>query len=111
LSFPVAKFGERQRIAQAPPQPGSDNAWDIVPELMVEVVSPNDLAQELVERLEEYWAAGAQRVWVVYPTQRLVYVYEAARQVRILGPADELDGGGVLPGFRVAIASLFPDSA
>jgi Uma2 family endonuclease len=97
-----------QRIAQAPPQPGSDNAWDIVPELMVEVVSPHDLAEEIMERLGEYWTAGARLVWVVYPTQRLVYVYEALRQVRILGEADELDGGGVLPSLRIPIASLFP---
>ena len=91
-----------------PRQLGSDNAWDIVPELMVEVVSPHDLAEEIVERLEEYWAAGTQLVWVVYPTQRLVYVYESLRQVRILAAADELTGGSVLPGFRIPIASLFP---
>ncbi len=37
---PDLAFVSAQRIAEAPPQPGSDNAWDIVPELMVEVVSP-----------------------------------------------------------------------
>jgi Uma2 family endonuclease len=105
---PDLAFVSAQRIAQAPPQPGSDNAWDVVPELMVEVVSPHDLAEEIMERLVEYWTAGARLVWVVYPTQRLVYVYEALRQVRILGEADELDGGGVLPGLHVPIASLFP---
>ena len=47
-------------------------------------------------------------MWVVYPTQRLVYVYESPRQVRILRDADELDGGTVLPGFRIPIVSLFP---
>jgi Uma2 family endonuclease len=105
---PDLAFVSAQRIAQAPPQPGSDNAWDIVPELMVEVVSPHDLVDEIMERLDEYWAAGTKLVWVVYPTQRLVHVYESPRQVRILGAADELDGGGVLPGLRIAIAALFP---
>jgi hypothetical protein len=47
-------------------------------------------------------------MWVIYPTQRLVYVYESPRQPKILGEADELDGGAVLPGFRTPIASLFP---
>jgi Uma2 family endonuclease len=105
---PDLAFVSAERIAQAPPQPGSDNAWDIVPELMIEVVSPHDLAEEIMERLGEYWAAGARLVWVVYPTQRLVYVYESLRQVRILGEADELEGGSVLPGLRIPIASLFP---
>jgi Uma2 family endonuclease len=97
-----------QTIAQAPPQPGSDNAWAVLPELMVEVVSPHDLAEDIIERLNEYFAAGTKLVWIVYPTQRLLHVYESPRQVRILGDADELDGGVVLPGFRLPVASLFP---
>jgi Uma2 family endonuclease len=105
---PDVAFVSAPRIAQAPAQPGSDNAWDIVPELMVEVISPHDLAEEIMERLGEYWSAGAKLVWVVYPTQRLVYVYEGPRQVRILGEADELDGGKVLPGLRIPIGSLSP---
>jgi Uma2 family endonuclease len=104
---PHVAFVSTQRIAEAPQQSASENAWDIVPELMVEVVSPHDLAEEIMERLEEYWAAGAKLVWVVYPTQRLVYVYEALRQVRVLGEADELDGGAVLPQLRIPIAPLF----
>jgi Uma2 family endonuclease len=105
---PDLAFVSAERIAQAPAQPGSDNAWDVVPELLVEVVSPNDLAEEIMERLSEYWTAGAKLVWIVYPTQRLVYVYESLRQVRILGEADELDGGSVLPDLRIPLAPLFP---
>ncbi len=106
---PDLAFVSAQRIAAAPSQPGSDNAWAIVPELMVEVVSPHDLAEEIVERLNEYWAAGTQLVWVIYPTYRQVYVHESPLQVRILGEAADLEGGGVLPGLRIPIASLFPE--
>jgi Uma2 family endonuclease len=105
---PDVAFVSAQTIAQAPAQPGSDNAWAILPALMVEVVSPHDVAEDIIERLNEYFAAGTKLVWVVYPTQRLIYVYESPRQVGILGEADELDGGIVLPSFRIAIASLFP---
>ncbi len=105
---PDVAFASTQRLAQAPRQPGSANAREVVPELMVEVISPHDLAEEIMERLAEYWAAGAQLVWVIYPSQRLIYVHEAPRTVRILGDGDELDGGTVLPGFRVPVAGLFP---
>lgn len=105
---PDVAFVSARTIAQAPAQPGSDNAWAVLPELMVEVVSPNDLAEDVIERLNEYFAAGTKLVWIVYPTQRLLYVCESPRQVRILGDADELDGGAVLPGFRIPLASLFP---
>jgi Uma2 family endonuclease len=105
---PDVAFVSAQTIANAPAQQGSENAWAVLPELMVEVISPNDIAEEIMERSTEYFAAGTKLVWVVYPTQQLVYVYESPRQVRILGAADELDGGTVLPGFRIPIASLFP---
>jgi Uma2 family endonuclease len=105
---PDVAFVSAQTIAQAPPQPGSENAWAVLPELMVEVVSPHDLAEEIIERVDEYFAAGTKLVWIVYPTRRLVYVYESPSQVRILSKADELHGGVVLPDFRIPLARLFP---
>jgi hypothetical protein len=61
-----------------------------------------------MERIEEYFAAGTKIMWVIYPTQRLVYVYESPRQPHVLGGADALDGGAILPGLRIPVASLFP---
>ncbi len=78
---PDVAFVSAQTIAQAPAQPGSENAWSILPELMVEVVSPHDLAEDIIERINEYFAAGTKLMWVVYPTPRLVYIYESPRQV------------------------------
>ena len=105
---PDVAFVLAQTLAQAPSQPGSDNAWAILPELMVEVVSPNDIAEDIIERILEYFEAGTKLVWVVYPTQRLLYFYESPRKVRILGETDELDGGVVLPSFRIPLSALFP---
>jgi Uma2 family endonuclease len=105
---PDVAFVSAKTIAQPPPQAGSDNAWAVLPELIVEVISPNDIAEEVMERLEEYFEAGVKLVWVVYPTQRLIYIYESKRKVCVLGEADALDGGAVLPALRIAITSLFP---
>ena len=105
---PDVAFVSAKTIAEAPPQPGSDNAWAVLPELMVEVISPHDIGEEIIDRLNEYFAAGTKLVWVVYPTQRLVYVYESPLKVCVLGESEELDGGMVLPSFRIPIGSLFP---
>src|ERR1700733_11298139 len=102
---PDVAFVSAQRLAQAPPQLGSENAWAVMPELMAEVVSPNDLAEEIIERVDEYFAAGTKSIWVVYPTQRLIYIYASPRRLQILGDADDLDGGAVLPGFRIPVAT------
>lgn len=85
------------------------DAWAVVPDLAVEVVSPGNFANEIPERVAEYFSAGVRRVWVVYPTVRLVYVYESSRRVRVVGPGEEVEGGDVVPGFRLAVDELFED--
>jgi len=105
---PDVAFVSNKAIAETNSQAGSDNAWAVLPELMVEVVSPSDIAEDIIDRINEYFEAGTKLVWIVYPTQRLVYIYDSPSQVRVLRESDELDGGIVMPSFRVSIATLFP---
>ena len=84
------------------PRPSS-----IPPDLAVEVVSPNDPAEEVDERIALYRSFGVPLVWVLWPRRKAVTVYADGRLVRELLEGDELDGGDVLPGFRVAVADLF----
>lgn len=86
-----------------------ENAWDVVPNLVTEVVSTNDDAKELLDKLAEYFQAGVELVWVVYPTQAMVYVYRSMTDVHGLTRNDTLDGGAVLPNFKLALANLFVD--
>jgi Uma2 family endonuclease len=101
-------FVSTATLAQAPQQEGSENAWEVMPDLMVEVISPNDNGEDIIDRVNEYFEAGTKLVWVVYPTSRLIFVFDSPRHNCILGVTDELDGGIVLPDFRIPIASLFP---
>ena len=84
-----------------------DAAWDIVPDICVEVVSPSDGANDLEEKLVEYFEAGIPQVWVVYPEVQTVYAYESRNRVKILGPDDTLTGGTALPGFELPLRQLF----
>jgi Uma2 family endonuclease len=49
-------------------------------ELTIEVVSPSDTGPELLERTTQYLAAGGRQVWLVYPEERKVWVFEASRR-------------------------------
>jgi Uma2 family endonuclease len=91
------------------PIPEEGNAWDVVPDLAVEVISPTDSVEELWDKIGEYFRAGVRLVWVVMPRPRLVYVFESPALVRGLTRADTLDGGAVLSGFTLPLASLFPE--
>ena len=105
---PDVAFVPFTRWPRGKPEPDT-NAWDVLPDLFVEVVSPRDEAEEIETKVGEYFEAGARLVWVVYPRHRAVYVYESAQLVRRLGRADALAADPVLPGFRLPLAELFPE--
>src|SRR6516165_8616083 len=75
--------------------------WPTVPELAVEVISPNDLYNEVLAKLRDYFQAGVLLVWVVEPSARQVSVYTSPTDHRTLTEEHILDGGQVLPGFKL----------
>ena len=89
----------------------TENAWEIVPELCVEVIRPLSLAVDIEDRLEEYFEAGVKQVWVVYPRNALVKVYRTLRKHTLLGLEDTLTGGELLPGFELPLKELFRELA
>jgi Uma2 family endonuclease len=84
-----------------------EEAWDVVPDLTVEVISPTDPAEALLEKVREYFQAGVRLVWLVYPSHRCIHVFEAWNRIRVVTESDALDGSDVLPGFRLALSRLF----
>jgi Uma2 family endonuclease len=78
-----------------------------VPELAVEVISPNDRDRDIQEKLEQDFAHGARRVWHVRTSTRKVYDYASPTEVTILGEGDVLDAGPLLPGLRIEVGPLF----
>ncbi len=83
------------------------NAWAVVPNLAVEVISPTNFALDVQTKIEDYFTHGVNLVWVIYPPHRKIYVYEGVKKVQILDSNDTLDGGTVLPGFKLAVSKLF----
>jgi Uma2 family endonuclease len=77
------------------------------PDLAVEVLSPGDTVSETLRKVREYLGAGVPLVWVVDPATQTVTVYRSLEDVRVLTPDQELDGGDVLPGFRIAVKEIF----
>ncbi len=77
------------------------------PDLAVEVLSPSDAAGDVLAKVQDWLDAGCRAVWVVDPKTRTVTVYRSRRQIAVLSESDTLDGGEVVPGFRVPVAELF----
>jgi len=107
---PDAAFVSFGRWPADRPMPESD-PWDVAPDWALEVVSHTNTCDDLMDRLQAYFGAGARQVWVVYPRHQRVYQYLSETEVRILTPADEIDGGNLFPGFRLPVSALFVDVA
>jgi Uma2 family endonuclease len=92
-----------ERLAQAR-VPGFP---ELAPDLVVEVVSPNDAASEIQRKVDEWLRAGTRLVWVLYPTTRSAMAYQTDGQARLLHADDTLTGDPVLPGFTCRVGDLF----
>jgi len=77
------------------------------PALAVEVVSPNDFAEELTQKVKQYLAAGAKAVWVSYPKTREVQVFRAGGGSLVRGEHETLEDPDILPGFSLDLKSVF----
>ncbi len=101
---PDVAFVREERI-----RPGMEDRgyMPIVPDLVVEVVSPNDRYIEVAEKVERYRRAGVPLIWVIQPSPRAVIVYAAGSEPRTIGEDGDLDGGDVLPGFRLPVGDIF----
>jgi Uma2 family endonuclease len=80
---------------------------DVAPDLIVEILSPDDRWSELTQKLREYFAVGVRLVWVADPAARAVFAYRSLTDVREFTEEDDLPGGDVLPGFSAPVAALF----
>lgn len=96
-------FISRQRWSQVQ----SPSYLDVAPELVVEVLSPDDAWSEVMEKLEEYFAIGVLAVWIADPKRQQIYVYHSITEVDRFSVGDVLLDEKALPGFNVAVAELF----
>lgn len=96
------RWSRQQRVPRA-------EAWAVVPNLAVEVVSPTDRADDLMNKITEYFQAGVECVWVIFPSQEQVHVYAAPTRVQIYARTDIMPGEPVLPHFQLPLAGLFDE--
>lgn len=79
----------------------------VPPDLVVEVVSPNDRLDEVNDKARMWLNYGVPLVWVVYPGDREVEVHTSDAPVVTLTEDDTLDGGAILPGFTCPVRDIF----
>ena len=88
--------------------PTEDNdLLELVPVMVVEVVSPNNTAVDIFGKVEEYLAVGVRLAWLVFPNSHTVIAFRSDR-TEVFRPGDTITAESVLPGFSCPVTDLFP---
>ena len=93
--------------ARLPPDGPYDGYAEVVPDLVVEVVSPSDRPREVADKAAMWLSHGVRIVWVVRPANRTIEVHRPAADMRTLSESETLDGLDVLPGFTCPVSAVF----
>ena len=86
------------------------SAWNVVPDLAVEVVSDSNTASEVQAKIEEYFRCGVRLVWVVYPHQQAIQSWTSPAACTVARPGETVGGAGVLPGLQLQVDMVFRPS-
>ena len=86
---------------------GAESILALVPVMAVEVISPSNVTLDVWDKVEEYFAAGVQLVWLALPPHRTIIAFWADRAT-VFRPGDTITAEPVLPGFSCPVTDLFP---
>jgi Uma2 family endonuclease len=104
LVAPDVAFVRRHRM---PPPDRRGGAFELAPDIAVEIMSPSDRPARIARKVSRYLQAGTELVWLVDPRARTVTVHQRGGDARVLAEHELLDGGDVIPGFQVRVGELF----
>jgi Uma2 family endonuclease len=100
---PDVAFISKERVPAQPPK----GYLDLAPDLIAEVVSPNDDPDEVQSKVAQWLGAGVRVALVIYPGSRQVAVYHSLKQVVVLTEGDTLELPDLLPGLACPVSELF----
>lgn len=101
-------------VAYVPAEQLARSGWDgrsyfpEVSRLAIEIISSSETAANVSEKVQDYLAGGARRVWCVYPEKHTVHVHDAGAPTRVLRRDAALTDEELLPGFVLPLAHIFP---
>ncbi len=102
---PNVSFIKKDRLSLA--QAEEEGHVPLVPDLAVEVISPNDLYYEVDVKVNEWLQAGVRLLWVVNPRTHQVRIYRANGSEALVRAEDQFSGEEVVPGFQCRVNDLF----
>jgi Uma2 family endonuclease len=83
--------------------------WTFAPDLAIEIVSPTDYYQDVLEKIDDYFSAKVKQVWLINPEKETLTIYFSSKKTTILAKQDTLTCEEILPNFSLKLSDIFID--
>jgi Uma2 family endonuclease len=93
------------RVAELNP----DDYLNVAPELIVEIMSPDDRWSEIKKKVRDYFSIDVKLIWVIDPESRTITAYQSLTDVQELTSEHQLTAEDLFPGFSLSIRELFEE--
>jgi Uma2 family endonuclease len=105
IRIPDVSFISWERLPEGKLPP--ERVARLAPDLAVEVLSPSNTKKEMERKLKDYFKAGVRLAWLIDPASQTAEIYTSPTEFWQVGKTQSLDGGDVVPGFRLPLKQLF----
>jgi Uma2 family endonuclease len=95
------------RQDRVPPLEARQHIMEVLPDLVVEILSKHDTVEEISDKIDDWLGAGVQMLWLVDPFRRTVTIYQPGHDPTLLGEHGILEGDPVVQGFRCPVTEIF----
>jgi Uma2 family endonuclease len=95
------------RQERVPSLEARQHIMEVIPDLVVEILSKSDTIEEISDKIDDWLGAGVRMLWIVDPFRRTVTIYQPGCDPMLLGAHGVLEGDPVIPGFRCPVTEIF----
>ena len=82
------------------------NGANQVPTFVIEIISPTDNQNKILEKNQEYFSAGVEIIWLIMPKLKQVHVFSSPKKVQICTEDDICSAAPVLPDYQISVNQL-----
>jgi Uma2 family endonuclease len=84
-----------------------NNSHNNIPPFVIEVISTFDPINIVTNKVIEYFKAGVEVVWHIFPEQQMVYIFTSPKLITVCEGDDICTASPALPDFQIAAKDIF----
>jgi Uma2 family endonuclease len=78
-----------------------------IPQLAIEFLSKSESAEDIDDKINDYFSSGVKLVWYIYPKTEKIYAYTSPKDIKVLQGDDVCNASPVIPDFEFKAKDIF----